>query len=117
MSSVALARPNILFLCCDRPAAALLEATLTFGHGRRNQLEKYRDNVISSLNMAIEVLNLAKEVSSIMPAEAVFGSISTLLVLIKVRSPLLWVAEFPPHRCPGFNGQPRGLRYSWADLC
>ena len=37
VSSVALARPNVLFLCCDRPAAALLEATLTFGHGRRNQ--------------------------------------------------------------------------------
>jgi len=45
---------------------------------------KHRDNVISSLNVAIDILNIAKEVSSITPAKAVFGSVSTLLVMIKV---------------------------------
>ena len=35
--------------------------------------------------MAIEVLNLAKEVSSITPAKAVFGSVSVLLAMIRVR--------------------------------
>ena len=34
--------------------------------------------------MAIEVLNLAKEVSSITPAKAVFGSISVLLTMTMV---------------------------------
>ena len=43
-----------------------------------------RDAVLSSLNMAIDALNLAKELSSITPAKAVFGSISILLAMIKV---------------------------------
>ena len=37
------------------------------------------------LNIAIEALNLAKEVSSITPAKAVFGSASVVL-MIKVGS-------------------------------
>jgi len=58
---------------------------------------KRRDNVISSLNMAIDVLNIAKEVSSITPAKAVFGSVSALIVMIKVRFPLPSVlhTQFP----------------------
>ena len=44
-----------------------------------------RDGAVSSLNAAIEVMNLAKEVSSITPAKAVFGSVSVLLTMIKVR--------------------------------
>ena len=42
----------------------------------------------SSLNVAIEAMNLAKEVSSITPAKAVFGTVSILLTMIRVR-PLL----------------------------
>ena len=37
------------------------------------------------LNAAIEALNLAKEISSVTPAKAVFGSVSVLLVMIRVR--------------------------------
>jgi len=37
------------------------------------------------LNVAIEAVNLAKEVSSITPAKAVFGSVSVLLAMIRVR--------------------------------
>jgi len=48
--------------------------------------QKRRDNSLSSLNMAIEAMNLAKEVSSITPAKAVFGSVSALLTMIRVRS-------------------------------
>ena len=43
-----------------------------------------RDNVLSSLNVVIETLNLAKEVSSITPAKAVFGSVSLILTMIRV---------------------------------
>ena len=51
----------------------------------KTQQQKGRDGVLSSLNMAIDALNLAKELSSITPAKAVFGSVSILLTMIKVR--------------------------------
>ena len=46
--------------------------------------EKWQDGILSSLNAAIEVMNLAKEVASITPAKAVFGSVSVLLAMIRV---------------------------------
>lgn len=51
--------------------------------------EKYqrpegRDGVLSSLGVAIDNLNLAKEVSSIAPAKAVFCSVVALLTTIRV---------------------------------
>jgi len=45
---------------------------------------KRRDNVLSTLNVAIEALNLAKELSSFTPAKAVFGSVSIIVTTIKV---------------------------------
>jgi hypothetical protein len=48
------------------------------------QRQKRRDDVLSSLNVAIETINLAKEVSSITPAKAVFGSVGVILTMIKV---------------------------------
>ena len=50
--------------------------------------QKRRDDALSLLNVAIEAMNLAKEVSSVTPAKAVFGSVSVLLTMIRVRSPL-----------------------------
>ena len=81
------------------------------------KLPKRRDNVISSLNIAIEVLNLAREASSITPAKAVFGSVSALLVMIKVRSLHFCVAELQFHVWLGFDDQRSGLHRSWDDLC
>lgn len=46
---------------------------------------KGRDGTISSLNLAIEAVNLAKDASSITPANAVFGSVGTLLTMVRVR--------------------------------
>ena len=54
---------------------------------------KRRDNILSSLNVAIEVLNLAKEASSITPAKAVFGSVSTILTMIKVCISVLFASN------------------------
>jgi len=51
-------------------------------------MEGRRDGVLSTLNVAIEAMNLAKEISSITPAKAVFGSVSVLLTMIRVRSPV-----------------------------
>ena len=45
---------------------------------------KRRNNVVSSLNVAIETLNIAKEVSCITPAKAIFGSASAILTMIRV---------------------------------
>ena len=49
------------------------------------QRPKGRDRTVSSLNIAIEAMNLAKEISSVTPAKAVFGSVSILLTMVKVR--------------------------------
>ena len=45
---------------------------------------KEREGVVSTLNAAIEVLNLAKEASTITPAKAVFGSVGVVLAMIRV---------------------------------
>jgi hypothetical protein len=55
-----------------------------------SQRPKGRDGTILALNMAIETLNLAKEVSSIMPAKAVFGSVSIILAMLRVSSLLVY---------------------------
>ena len=47
-------------------------------------MEKHRDSILSTLNVAIEAMNLAKEISSITPAKGVFGSVSALLTMIRV---------------------------------
>jgi len=50
------------------------------------QRQKGQDGVLSSLNMAIEALNLAKDISGIAPVKAAFGSVSVLLTMVRVRS-------------------------------
>ena len=56
-----------------------------------------QDKVLSLLNAIIEISNLAKELSSPTPAKAVFGSVSILLTMIKVRS------SSPSVICPVFS--------------
>jgi len=68
-----------------------------------SQRPKGPDGVLSVLNVTIDALNLAKEVSSITPAKAVFGSVGVLLAMIKVH--LLFCDEtFQVHNQPGLNG-------------
>ena len=50
------------------------------------QSQQRRDVTLSSLNAAIEAMNLAKEVLSMTPAKAAFGSVSVILVMIRVSS-------------------------------
>ena len=49
--------------------------------------QKRQENALSSLDVAIETLNLTKDVCGIPPAQAVFGSVSILLTMIRVRFP------------------------------
>ena len=46
---------------------------------------KHRDSALPLLNAAIEAMNLAKEVSCMTPAKALFGSVSIILTMIRVR--------------------------------
>jgi len=52
----------------------------------KSQRPKGRENTISALNVTIDALNLAKELSSITPAKAVCGTVSVILVMIRVSS-------------------------------
>ena len=52
----------------------------------RPQQPKGREDAASALNAAIEVLDLSKDASGIVPAKAVFGSVSVILTMIKVGS-------------------------------
>ena len=73
-------QPSPRTLPSQLPRVSTMEAEL--------QRPKGREKTISALSVAIETLNLAKELSSITPAKAVFGSVSVILVTIRV-SPLL----------------------------
>jgi hypothetical protein len=70
---------------------------------------KWHDNALSALNLTIEGLNLAKEISSVTPAKAVFGSVSVLLTMIMVCLPLC-EDESPIDLHPGVDDQSTGLR-------
>ena len=50
----------------------------------KSQRPKGQDNVVSSLNVAIDAANLTKEILSITPAKAICGSISVILTMIRV---------------------------------
>jgi len=49
------------------------------------QRQKRREVTLSSLNVAIEALNIMKEATTATPAPAVFGTASVLLTMIRVR--------------------------------
>jgi len=51
----------------------------------KSQQPKNREGALSSLNVAIDIVNLAKEVSDVTPAKATFGTVSILLTMIRVR--------------------------------
>ena len=71
---------------------------------------KGRDGVLSSLNVTIEALNLAKEISGIAPAKAAFGSVSALLTMIRVHFLPFCDDEFQIHIRLGLDGQRTGVR-------
>ena len=56
-----------------------------------------QDTALATLNVAIGDLNVAKEVSSVTPAKAVFGSATILLAMIRVCFALFCDDDFPAH--------------------
>jgi hypothetical protein len=54
-----------------------------------SQQQKGRDGVLSTLDVPIQALNIAKDACGIPPAQIAFGSASVLLTMIRVRFLLL----------------------------
>jgi hypothetical protein len=79
--------------CCNLFSSSLdssLDSSLGFEPmDSDTRRQKRRDAIISSLNVALEASNLAKEICSITPAKAAFGSFSVILTMIKVGVPTL----------------------------
>ena len=55
----------------------------------RSQSPKGRDGALSTLDVLIQVLGLAKDTCGIPPAQIALGSAVVLLTMIRVRFPLL----------------------------
>ena len=75
-----------------------------------------QDGTLSRLNVAIDTLNLAKDVCSIAPAQAAFGAASGLLTMIRVRILRICGDLFLKHVHPGHYGQSTRLRRDRVEL-
>jgi hypothetical protein len=82
------------------------------------QRPKGRDGTLSTLNVTIDALNIAKDVVDIAPAKAAFGSVVALLTMIRVRFFLFCDDGLQVHTyISGLDGEPAGLRHSRVELC
>jgi len=70
---------------------------------RQAQRQRRRDNFLSSLDTTITALNLAKEISAITPAKAVFGSASAVLTMIRASFPLVYFDRLQAETHLGFD--------------
>ena len=83
----------------------------------RSPAAKPREGSLSSLNVAIEALNLAKEISCISPAKAVLGSVTVLLTMTReCHLTLSCDYELRVYIYPGLHGQRSRLGRSRASL-
>ena len=73
------AQPALNLVFSPRPQVLTMDG--------KSQRPRRQDGVLSSLNAAIDAINIAKDVMDITPAKAVFGSISVVLTMIRVGSP------------------------------
>jgi hypothetical protein len=77
---------------------------------------KGRDGILSSLNVAIDAMNLAKDIIDIAPAKAAFGSVSALLAMIRVRPFPFFDDRLQVHTRPGLDGERAGLCRARVEL-
>lgn len=88
----ALQRLPLIFIRTRSPLAThnLFAATFFHSHINPEPMDtnapqpKRRDNVLTSLNVAIDVVNIAKDALSMTPAKAACYSVSVILTMIKV---------------------------------
>jgi hypothetical protein len=81
-----------------------------------SQRQKGRDRVLPTLDVLIQVLNTAKDVCGIPPAQVAFGSASVLLTMIRVHFLLPYQGDPLTRVYPGHDGQRSGLRRVRAGL-
>ena len=62
-----------------------------------SQSPNRQDNVLTLLDVAVEATNLAKEAMSAAPTKAIFGSVSIILTMIRVRFSRLLRGTFGSH--------------------
>ena len=62
-----------------------------------SQQPKECDGVLTTLDLFIQTLNIAKDACGIPPAQVAFGSASVLLTMIRVRLSLLREDRVPAH--------------------
>ena len=75
-----------------------------------SQRPKGRDGVLSTLDVLIQGLDLAKNVCGIPPAQVAFSSASALLTMVRVRFPLPYEAEPLTRVYLGHDGERLGVR-------
>ena len=63
---------------------------------KKPKQSKRREDVLSSLNVIIEGLNVAQNLSSITPAKAIFGTVGVILTMIRVSFSFLLLYIRPP---------------------
>ena len=68
-----------------------------------SQQQKGRDSTLSKLNLAIDTLSLAKDVSTIAPAQAAFGAVCALLTVLRVIVLLVCVDGLLTRIYPGLH--------------
>jgi hypothetical protein len=82
-----------------------------------SQQQKGRNRVLPTLDVFVQALNIAKDACGIPPAQIALASASTLLTMIRVRSPLLPSRDqLLTHVYLGHFGQPSGLCRPRAEL-
>ena len=69
----------------------------------KSRPQKEWNTILSTLNMAIDALNFAKDLSGIEPAKIAFGTVSGLLTTIRVRSILSRDDELLAYAYPGLD--------------
>ena len=84
------------------------------------QRQKGRDSTLSRLNLAIDALSLAKDISTIAPAQATFSSVCALLTILRVFVLLFCADGLPTHTFQDFIANEEEyveLGLHCADIC
>ena len=85
-----------------------------------SQRQKGRDSTLSRLNLAIDALSLAKDISTIAPAQATFSSVCALLTILRVFVLLFCADGLPTHIFQDFIANEEEyveLGLHCADIC
>jgi hypothetical protein len=81
-----------------------------------SQRPEGRDGALPALDVSIQALSIAKDACGIPPAQIAFGTAHVLLIVIRVRSPLLSDDELPTDVYLGHDVKRSGFHRLWEVL-